>query len=123
MSDPQVTDAVKEEPMDQQATELYTARKTPSAAEQQLGNSAAPSSMDHDVQMASAEDEDDEAETCTTENNILIKNSLSKCVICSKSFVPDDNPKLLECLHAACVGCVKSQSQPSDNDLQSMIFL
>lgn len=116
------SNAVKEEPSFNRhpAPEpMLITRETSSAAaqqqqQQQLGNASTASSvMMDDVQMASLEDEDDEAETCTTENDVLIKNCLSKCVLCSKNFVPEDNPKLLECLHAACTGCVnQKQSQP-----------
>lgn len=47
---------------------------------------------------------------CTTESQESeIRAFLSKCVFCSKVFTMDDNPKLLECLHAACTICVNNK--------------
>lgn len=47
---------------------------------------------------------------CTTESQESeIRAFLSKCVFCSKVFVLGDDPKLLECLHAACAACVTNK--------------
>jgi len=47
---------------------------------------------------------------CTTEGQESeIRAFLSKCVFCSKVFVLGDDPKLLECLHAACTACVTNK--------------
>lgn len=53
-------------------------------------------------------EEDEEAE-CTTELESEIRNSMSKCVLCGKILVLEDNAKLLECLHAACTNCINSK--------------
>ncbi|XP_058791077.1 E3 ubiquitin-protein ligase TRIM33 isoform X2 [Phymastichus coffea] len=62
-------------------------------------------------------DEDEEvpqAAECTTEaensqDQSEIKISMSKCILCGKSFTAGDSPKLLECLHAACAACINAK--------------
>lgn len=47
---------------------------------------------------------------CTTESQESeIRTFLSKCVFCGKVFTMGDDPKLLECLHAACTICVNNK--------------
>lgn len=47
---------------------------------------------------------------CTTESQESeVRAFLSKCVFCSKIFTLGDEPKLLECLHAACTTCVNNK--------------
>lgn len=47
---------------------------------------------------------------CTTEGQESeIRAFLSKCVFCNKVFTMGDDPKLLECLHAACTLCVNNK--------------
>lgn len=47
---------------------------------------------------------------CTTESQESeIHTFLSKCIFCSKVFTAGDDPKLLECLHAACTTCVTNK--------------
>lgn len=65
--------------------------------------------------MNTEEDEElPQAAECTTEaensqDQSEIKVSMSKCILCSKSFNAEDNPKLLECLHAACGACIDAK--------------
>lgn len=74
-------------------------------------------------------DEDSEQQIeCTTESQENeIRLSLSKCVFCNKSFTAEDEPKLLECLHAVCSGCINtklSEHDPSvDVDVMRKIIL
>lgn len=85
---------VKEEPMEQ-----------PPSKQQAQGPVAYAMSTD-----SNNTEEDEEAE-CTTEHgqDSEIKNSMSKCALCGKNLVPDDNAKLLECLHAACSSCINAK--------------
>jgi len=47
---------------------------------------------------------------CTTESQESeIRTFLSKCIFCNKAFTSGDDPKLLECLHAACTMCVTNK--------------
>ncbi|XP_001605295.1 E3 ubiquitin-protein ligase TRIM33 [Nasonia vitripennis] len=86
---------VKEEPMEQ----------PPPSKQQAQGPAAYAMSTD-----SNNTEEYDEAE-CTTEHgqDFEIKNNMSKCALCGKSLVPDDNAKLLECLHAACTSCINAK--------------
>lgn len=65
------------------------------------------SSDSEDVNMESLEVSKIKVENSTA-NNVMVKTSLSKCSLCGKTLAIKDNPKLLECLHAACLSCVKS---------------
>jgi len=56
------------------------------------------------------EDFSDQRIECTTESQESeIRAFLSKCIFCSKVFTMRDDPKLLECLHAACTICVNNK--------------
>lgn len=37
-----------------------------------------------------------------------------KCVFCSQTLVPSYEPKLLECLHAACSACINTKLQDQE---------
>lgn len=56
------------------------------------------------------EESNDQRIECTTESQESeIRAFLSKCIFCSKVFTLEDDPKLLECLHAACTTCVNTK--------------
>lgn len=75
------------------------------------GNSKQDSQQQSTQDAVSVEEECGEQRIeCTTEGQESeIRAFLSKCVFCSKVFVLDDAPKLLECLHAACAACVSNK--------------
>lgn len=89
----------------------------PEAARRQQQQQASFAEEPAEVDAAAAADEDEDEEEaaqaeCTTEHgheSSEIKSALSKCALCDKAFQPEDCPKLLECLHAACSGCVNSK--------------
>lgn len=56
------------------------------------------------------EDEVEQRNECPTESQENeFRTLMSKCVFCGKTFTYGDDPKLLECLHAACGACVSSK--------------
>lgn len=62
------------------------------------------------VQGVCIEEECEQRIECTTEGQETETRAfLSKCVFCGKTFTFGDDPKLLECLHAACSICVNSK--------------
>lgn len=68
------------------------------------------------------DDDNDHRTVCTPESQeIEARTLLSKCVFCSKSFIYEDNAKLLECLHAACATCITNkltdQNVYADSDI------
>ncbi|XP_020293767.1 E3 ubiquitin-protein ligase TRIM33 isoform X2 [Pseudomyrmex gracilis] len=61
---------------------------------------------------------------CTTESSETeIRAFLSKCVFCSKVFSLGDDPKLLECLHAACTTCVNNKLTDHNTSVDSDVML
>lgn len=38
-----------------------------------------------------------------------IRISMSRCVLCTKQLVADDDAKLLECLHPTCTSCIETK--------------
>lgn len=61
-------------------------------------------------QTACTEKEYEQRIECTTESQETeTRTFLSKCVFCGKTFTIGDDPKLLECLHAACTTCVNNK--------------
>ena len=42
---------------------------------------------------------------------------LNKCVFCDKIFTHGDDPKLLECLHAACTRCIANKISDSNTSV------
>ncbi|CAD6224100.1 GSCOCG00005481001-RA-CDS [Cotesia congregata] len=90
---------VKEEPMDINSQEVQPSQQ----------------------QQVSPEDDQEQRNACTPESHSEARTFLAKCVFCSKTFTSDDNSKLLECLHAACTGCIASKVSEhniySDSDI------
>ncbi|XP_076664091.1 E3 ubiquitin-protein ligase TRIM33 [Andrena cerasifolii] len=81
---------VKEEPMDQ--------------------TGAKQDAQQSQVQGVCIEEECEQRIECTTEGQEHETRALlSKCVFCGKTFTSGDDPKLLECLHAACSACVNTK--------------
>ncbi|XP_071645603.1 E3 ubiquitin-protein ligase TRIM33 isoform X1 [Temnothorax longispinosus] len=61
---------------------------------------------------------------CTTEGQESeIRAVLSKCVFCNKTFTMGDNPKLLECLHAACTICVNNKISDHNTSVDVDVLL
>lgn len=93
---------------------------------EQNGNSKQDSQQSSQTQDAVCIEEEcsDQRIECTTESQESeIRAFLSKCVFCSKVFVLGEDPKLLECLHAACTACVSnklSDHNTSDVDILCM---
>lgn len=90
--------AVKEEPMEQSSC-----------------NQEAQQSQQHSICM----DEDAEQRNdCLPESQEQEgRASLNKCVLCDKTFTSDDEPKLLECLHAACLPCINNKISNSNTSV------
>ncbi|XP_015596878.1 E3 ubiquitin-protein ligase TRIM33 [Cephus cinctus] len=62
------------------------------------------------LQTTSNEEELEQRIECTTDSqDTELRSFLSKCVFCGKNFGAIDDPKLLECLHAACSGCITNK--------------
>lgn len=60
---------------------------------------------------------------CTTESSETeIRAFLSKCVFCNKVFSLEDDPKLLECLHAACTTCVNNKLTDHNTSVDSDVM-
>lgn len=67
------------------------------------------------------DEEDADVVVCTESQEAEIRDALSKCVFCEKTFATSDEPKLLECLHASCTSCVKNklaENTAVDADIQ-----
>nr|XP_050847136.1 E3 ubiquitin-protein ligase TRIM33-like isoform X1 [Vespula vulgaris]XP_050847137.1 E3 ubiquitin-protein ligase TRIM33-like isoform X1 [Vespula vulgaris] len=61
---------------------------------------------------------------CTTESQETETRAfLSKCVFCGKTFTIGDDPKLLECLHAACTTCVNNKITDHNTSVDVDILL
>ncbi|EZA46840.1 hypothetical protein DMN91_008822 [Ooceraea biroi] len=61
---------------------------------------------------------------CTTESEESeVRAFLSKCIFCGKVFTPGDNPKLLECLHAACTTCVTNKISDHNTSVDVDVLL
>ncbi|KYN01662.1 PREDICTED: E3 ubiquitin-protein ligase TRIM33 isoform X2 [Cyphomyrmex costatus] len=70
------------------------------------------------------EDCNDQRIECTTESQESeIRAFLSKCVFCNKVFTMGDDPKLLECLHAACTMCVNNKISDHNTSVDMDILL
>ncbi|KAL0113294.1 hypothetical protein PUN28_012447 [Cardiocondyla obscurior] len=103
---PVMSGAVKEEPIEQNCSKQDTQQSQ--------------------VQDAICNDEEcnDQRIECTTESQESeIRAFLSKCVFCSKVFTMGDNPKLLECLHAACTGCVNNKISDHNTSVDVDVLL
>ncbi|XP_076622856.1 E3 ubiquitin-protein ligase TRIM33 [Colletes latitarsis] len=95
---------VKEEPQDQ------------TGAKQDLQQSQ--------VQGVCIEEECEQRIECTTESQENETRAfLSKCVFCGKTFAFGDDPKLLECLHAACCACVNSKLSDHNTSVDVDVLL
>lgn len=104
--------------MENRGNELATVAPTLSALpvtvkeEPSEQNSSRQDTQQSQMQDVCAEEEctSDQRIECTTESQESeIRAFLSKCVFCSKIFTSGDDPKLLECLHAACTTCVNDK--------------
>ncbi|XP_012224191.1 E3 ubiquitin-protein ligase TRIM33 [Linepithema humile] len=61
---------------------------------------------------------------CTTESQESeMRAFLSKCVFCNKVFTLGDDPKLLECLHAACTACVSTKLSDPNTSVDVDVLL
>ncbi|XP_011140304.1 E3 ubiquitin-protein ligase TRIM33 [Harpegnathos saltator] len=61
---------------------------------------------------------------CTTESQESeMRAFLSKCIFCSKIFTLGDEPKLLECLHAACTTCVNNKLSDHNTSVDVDVLL
>lgn len=76
---------------------------------EQNGNSKQDSQQSQDAICIDEECGDQRIECTTESQESEIRAFLSKCVFCNKVFVLGDDPKLLECLHAACTACVTNK--------------
>ncbi|XP_026673288.1 E3 ubiquitin-protein ligase TRIM33-like [Ceratina calcarata] len=78
-----------------------------------------------DVQQSQVQDEEFEQRIeCTTEGQETeARTSLSKCIFCGKLFTFGDDPKLLECLHAACSTCVNSKLNDHNTSVDVDVLL
>ncbi|XP_078051959.1 E3 ubiquitin-protein ligase TRIM33 [Augochlora pura] len=96
---------IKEEPVDQ-----------PGAKQQDMQQSQ--------VQGVCIEEECEQRIECTTESQENETRAfLSKCVFCEKTFIAGDDPKLLECLHAACTTCVNSKLSDHNTSVDVDVLL
>ncbi|XP_029664398.1 E3 ubiquitin-protein ligase TRIM33-like isoform X2 [Formica exsecta] len=92
---------------------------------EQNGNSKLDSQQSQ-TQDAICVDEEcgDQRIECTTESQESeIRAFLSKCVFCNKVFVLGDDPKLLECLHAACIACVTNKLSDHNTSVDVDVLL
>lgn len=71
-------------------------------------SSDSSSSSDSESPRKKILDDDEKGETSSSFNNSVAKISLSTCALCNRDLNSKDSPKLLECLHAVCVGCIRS---------------
>lgn len=77
------------------------------------------------------EDLEQQIDECTNtvgQEEVETRFALTKCILCSKIVSSEDDPKLLECLHAACSSCITSKitenSNSFDNDvMRKLIFV
>lgn len=97
--------------MEPRANELLTTGPPATIKEEPVDQTGAKQDMQQSqVQGVCIEEECEQRIECTTEGQENETRAfLSKCVFCGKTFVSGDDPKLLECLHAACTACVNSK--------------
>ncbi|XP_034949830.1 E3 ubiquitin-protein ligase TRIM33 isoform X2 [Chelonus insularis] len=74
------------------------------------------------LQEVSNDDDPEQRSVCTPDGQENeIHSFLTKCIFCNKTFTVEDNPKLLECLHATCSSCIGSKLNDyhvyADNDI------
>lgn len=106
-------------------TSPVTVKEEPS--EQNTSKQNTQQSQMQDVACVEEECNDQRIECTTESQESEIRTFLSKCIFCSKVFTLGDDPKLLECLHAACATCVNAKlSDPNasvDVDVLCMLHI
>ncbi|KAL6268152.1 hypothetical protein P5V15_001245 [Pogonomyrmex californicus] len=90
-----------------------------------------PNNSKQDTQQSQVQDAicieeecNDQRIECTTESQESeIRAFLSKCIFCNKMFTLGDDPKLLECLHAACAICINNKISDHNTSVDVDILL
>lgn len=97
--------------METRTNELLTAGPLATVKEEPMDQTGAKQdAQQSQVQGVCIEEECEQRIECTTEGQEHETRAfLSKCVFCGKTFTCGDDPKLLECLHAACSACVNTK--------------
>ncbi|XP_076767123.1 E3 ubiquitin-protein ligase TRIM33 isoform X1 [Xylocopa sonorina] len=111
--------------METRVNELLTTGPIPTIKEEPLDQTGAKQDMQQSqVQGVCMEEECEQRIECTTEGHENeTRTFLSKCVFCGKMFTFGDDPKLLECLHAACSTCVSSKLNDHNTSVDVDVLL
>ncbi|KOX76823.1 E3 ubiquitin-protein ligase TRIM33 [Melipona quadrifasciata] len=111
--------------METRTNELLTTGPIATIKEEPLDQTGAKQDMQQSqVQGVCIEEECEQRIECTTEGQENETRAfLSKCVFCGKTFAFGDDPKLLECLHAACSTCVNSKLNDHNTSVDVDVLL
>ncbi|CAL7945161.1 unnamed protein product [Xylocopa violacea] len=111
--------------METRVNELLTTGPIATIKEEPLDQTGAKQDMQQSqVQGVCMEEECEQRIECTTEGHENeTRTFLSKCVFCGKMFTFGDDPKLLECLHAACSTCVSSKLNDHNTSVDVDVLL
>ncbi|XP_034196335.1 E3 ubiquitin-protein ligase TRIM33 isoform X1 [Osmia lignaria lignaria] len=111
--------------METRTNELLTTGPLATVKEEPLDHSGAKQDMQpSQVQGVCIEEECEQRIECTTDGQENETRAfLSKCVFCGKTFTFGDDPKLLECLHAACTACVNSKLSDHNTSVDVDVLL
>ncbi|XP_076646892.1 E3 ubiquitin-protein ligase TRIM33 isoform X2 [Halictus rubicundus] len=111
--------------MEPRVNELLTTSPAATIKEEPVDQPGTKQDMQQSqVQGVCIEEECEQRIECTTESQENETRAfLSKCVFCEKAFVSGDDPKLLECLHAACTACVNSKLSDHNTSVDVDVLL